>query len=313
MIIDLLLLVAGLALILFFAERLVGAVVGAAVGFGLSAFVVGVLFVGFDPENLAVGVTAATRGESGIALGSIVGAAMVAVALAFGLTAIIAPMRFDRVARSVLAAPVVAVALLGVLSLDGLLSRIDGAILLLGFAVTAAWLIRLARRGADITAGGEVAESLERGEALGRRKVVGLLAFSLAGIAVGGLLLVEGARAIIDTLGLSSTVVGMSVLALLISIEELERELPAARRGRPDISFGNVVGSVLAFFLFNAGLIALIHPVAVTDEVVRFYLPVCLVTVAMVSVFLARHRVGRAEGVVLVAAYVVFAVGGYLM
>lgn len=313
MALDLLLLAGGLALILFFAERLVDGVVGTAVGFGLSAFVVGVLFVGFDPENLAVGVAATARGESGLALGTIVGAAMVAIALAFGLTAMLAPMRFGRVAPSVLAAPVAAVALLGVLSLDGRLSRIDGAILLLGFATVAAWLLHLARRGVDIDAGGEVAESIERSESRSRWKAAGVLAISLTGIALGGLLLVEGASAIIDELGLSSTVVGMSVLALLISIEELARELPAARRGRPEISYGNVVGSVLAFFLFNAGLIALIHPVGVDDDVLIFYLPVCLATVIAVSLFLARRRVGRLEGACLIAAYAAFAVGGYLL
>lgn len=313
MLLDLVLSAAGLALVLLFAERLVEGVVRTGIGFGLSAFVVGVLFVGFDPENLAVGAAAAVREESGIALGSIVGAAMVAVALAFGITAVLAPMRFGRVAPSVLATPVLAVCLLGALSLDGQLSRLDGALLMVGFAGAAAWFLRLARRGLDIEPGGEVAESLERGESVGRWRAAGALLISLAGIALGGLLLVEGASGIIDEFGLSSTVVGMSALALLVSIEELARELPAARRGRPEISYGNVVGSVLAFFLFNAGLIALVNPVEVDDDVLAFYLPMCLAVVVAISLFLARGRVGRSEGAGLIAAYVAFAVGGYLI
>jgi cation:H+ antiporter len=82
----------GLGLILFFAEQLVKGAVGTSVGFGVSAFLISVVFIGFDPENLAVGAVAAAEGAAGIALGSIIGAAMVALALAFGITALVVPM-----------------------------------------------------------------------------------------------------------------------------------------------------------------------------------------------------------------------------
>jgi cation:H+ antiporter len=86
----------GLALVIWSAERLVEGVVGTSLGFGVSAFVVSVVFVGFDPENLAVGAVGAVQGLPGIAAGSVIGAAMVAVGLAFGVTALLAPMRFAR-------------------------------------------------------------------------------------------------------------------------------------------------------------------------------------------------------------------------
>ena len=76
-------------------------------------------------------------------------------------------------------------------------------------------------------------------------------------------MLVSGSETIIEHLGLSDTVFGMKILAFLVSMEELARELPAAMKGRPDISFGNVVGYMLAFFLFNAGIIVLVSPVTV--------------------------------------------------
>jgi cation:H+ antiporter len=118
-------------------------------GFGVFAFVVSVVLVGFDPENLAVGAAAALQGIAGFALGSVVGAAMVAVALAFGLTAIITPMEFGQVAGKVLAVPVLAVLVLAGLAADGLLSRVDGVLLLPGFAAAVIWLLRLARRGLE--------------------------------------------------------------------------------------------------------------------------------------------------------------------
>jgi cation:H+ antiporter len=104
----------------------------------------------------------------------------------------------------------------------------------------------------------------------------------------------------------------MTFLALAVSVEELARELPAARRGRPEVSFGNVAGSILAFFLCNAGLIALIRPIAVDPLVIRFYLPVCLVTVGFAMACLAALRVPRWAGGVLVGAYLVFFVGAHV-
>ncbi len=99
----------------------------------------------------------------------------------------------------------------------------------------------------------------------------------------------------------------------LVSIEELARELPAALQGRPEISFGNVLGSILAFFLFNAGITALVRPVPVGDTVLTFYLPLVLLTTLVVTAFMLTKKVPRWGGGVLVALYVIFALGGYLI
>jgi cation:H+ antiporter len=302
---------AGLALVIWSAERLVEGVVGTSVGFGVSAFVVSVVFVGFDPENLAVGAAAALQGLPGIAAGSVVGAAMVAVGLAFGVTALLAPMRFARAPRRVLWIPPAAVLLFGALAFDGTLSRVDGAVLFAAFVLAVLELLRLSRRGLDIRPTGEVAESLERAAPKRARALAGLL-LSLAALVAGSQLLVAGSERLLAHWGLSETVYGMTLLALAVSVEELARELPAARRGRPEISVGNVAGSILAFFLCNAGLIALIQPVTVEPSVIRFYLPICLLTIGFATACLATLRVPRWAGGVLVAAYLAFFGGAYL-
>jgi cation:H+ antiporter len=303
---------AGLVLVIWSAERLVEGVVGTSVGFGVSAFVVSVVFVGFDPENLAVGAVGAVQGLPGIAAGSVIGAAMVAVGLAFGVTALLAPMQFAQAPRRVLLIPVAAVLLFGALAFDGMLSRLDGALLLLAFVLAVLELLRLSRRGLDVRPTGEVAEGLEHAAPRPRARALGFLLLALTGLVVGSELLVAGSERLLVRFGLSETVYGMTLLALAVSVEELARELPAARRGRPEITVGNVAGSILAFFLCNAGLIALIHPVRVDPSVIRFYLPVCLLTVAFAAACLATLRVPRWAGGVLVAAYVVFFVGAYL-
>jgi cation:H+ antiporter len=303
---------AGLVLVIWCAERLVEGVVGTSVALGVSAFVVSVVFVGFDPENLAVGAVGAAQGLPGIATGSVIGAAMVAVGLAFGVTALLAPMRFAQAPRRVLGIPIVAILLFGALAFDGVLSRLDGAVLFAAFALAVLELLRLSRRGLDIRPTGELAETLEHDGQRPPARALGLLVLPLAGLVAGSELLVAGSQRLLERFGLSETVYGMTLLALAVSVEELARELPAARRGRPEISFGNVAGSVLAFFLCNAGVIALVRPVAVDPSVMRFYLPVCLMTVAFATACLATLRVPRWAGGVLIGAYVVFFAGAYL-
>ncbi|HXG09801.1 MAG TPA: sodium:calcium antiporter [Gemmataceae bacterium] len=312
LILSLALFVAGLALVIYFAERLVKGVVGTSAGFGVSAFVISVLFIGFDPENLAVGAVASYEAVSGIALGSVIGAAMVAIGFAFGLTALIAPMTFEQVPRFILAIPLLALSLFTALAWDGSLSRLDGGILLGGFVVAVATLWWLSRQGLDIKPTGEVAETLEEAGRLSKWKSLGLLLLSLVAIVVGSEMLVAGSRTIIDRLGLSDTLFGMTILAFLVSVEELARELPAALRGRPEISYGNVVGSVLAFFGFNAGIIALVRPVAVEPQVLRFHLPLCAVTVLATTLVMLTRRVPRWAGAILVLLYFAFVSGGYL-
>ena len=310
---SILLFILGIALVVYFAEKLVKGTVGISLGFGISTFIISVIFIGFDPENLAVGAVGSYEGASGIALGSIIGAAMVAIALAFGLTALIAPMKFEKAPKQILIIPVLAVLLLGLLGLDGQLSRIDGVVLLLGFVLSIIYLIRLSKKGLDIQPTGEVAETLEDAEKLNKWKSLGIFILSLAGVVLGSELLVRSSQSIIAKMGLSDTVFGMTILAFLISIEELARELPAAIKGRPEISYGNVIGSILAFFLFNAGIIALVKPITVDAETLKYYLPICLVTTIIVSIFMSTKKVSRVAGAVLVLLYVAFATVGFII
>jgi cation:H+ antiporter len=303
----------GLGLIIVFAEQLVKGVVGTSIGFGLSTFLLSVIFIGFDPDNLTVGTVASAEGMNGIALGSILGGAMVAVAFAFGIAALVAPMTFAQVPPQMLAVQMLAVVLLAVLSLDGQLSRIDGVILLAAFGLAILYLVRLGRRGLDIQASGEVGHRLQKGNIPGKWPSLGLFILSLVAIVVGSELLVSGAQTLLTRFGISDLPFGMTILAFLVSIEELERELPAARQGRPDISFGNVIGSILAFFLCNAGIIALVRPLPVDRAVLTFYLPLAFITIALVSGVMLTKRVPRWAGGVLIICYAVFVVGAWLV
>lgn len=301
----------GILLIVFFSEKLVEATVGTSLGFGVSSFLISVIFIGFDPENLGLGAVASADGVAGIAIGTIIGSAMVAMALAFGITAIISPMKFKSVPMQIPLIQVAAIILFGALSFDGMLSRFDGAILLLAYVASVLYLIQLGRRGLDVEPTGEAAEVLEEGKELGKWKAAGLFIISLAAIILGSELVVGTSQTLVAGLGLTDTVFGMTILALLVSFEEIARELPAALKGRPEISFGNVLGSVLAFFLFNAGVISLVQPVPISAQVFNFYLPFSLATILFITSLMIRKSIPRWAGIILVLAYIGFFIRGY--
>lgn len=304
---------AGIALVLFFSEQLVKGVVGVSVNFKVPAFLISVIFLGFDPENLGVGAVGSYESVGGIAMGSIIGAAMVATALALGITAIFAPLKFKNVDKQLLWVPLLSVLLFGALVLDRHLSRWDGIILLIGYAAAVIYFIYLNRKGITIEAGGEVAETLEKEKLPGKWKSAAIMLVSLVAIIGGSEMLVSGSRVILDKFQISDTVYGMTILAFLVSIEEIARELPAAMKGKADISIGNVIGSVLAFFLFNAGVIALVSPVNVSDETIRFFLPVSIATIVFIlALLMFIHKIPRWAGAVLVGAYIFFVLSGYM-
>jgi cation:H+ antiporter len=128
--------VIGLGLVIYFAEKLVKGAVGTSLGFGTSTFLISVIFIGFDPENLALGAVAAFEDVAGIALGSIIGAAMVAITLAFGITDLFAPMKFGQAPKRVLAVPIwAAVIVVSLFMMRKKIPRWAGAVLIAFYGI----------------------------------------------------------------------------------------------------------------------------------------------------------------------------------
>lgn len=304
--------IAGLILVIYFSEQLVKGVTGTSLGFHVPAFLISVIFLGFDPENLGVGAVGSYEYVEGIALGSIIGAAMVAMAFALGVTALFAPLYFKNISARLLLVPFASILVFSALAWDQSLSRWDGIILLAAYVAAVLYLIYLNKKGISIKPGGEVAETLEKESPPGKWKSIGLMLLSLILIIAGSEMLVEGSKVILADFNLSDTLYGMTILAFLVSVEEIARELPAALKGKSDITMGNVVGSVLAFFLFNAGLIAIVRPVPIGETTLTFYLPASVATVLLIILLLYfRQKIGRVAGAVLVMVYVGFVLWGW--
>lgn len=299
-----LLLFAGGAGIAFWAtERLLTGLVGLAALVGLSTFAIGALLSGLEAENIAVGLAAGRGDTPSVALGSVFGGAIFLMCVALGLGAIVAPLRV-RLPRGALllgaAAPLVA----GVAVIGGTTARLAGAALLLAFVLAMAYVVAAARRHDFAIESDEVEEALE--EPPGRAASVGLTVLGIALLALGGELVTEGAQRLIVQLGMPALLMGMVIAPAIIELDEVVRQIVPARAGHPEVSAGNVLGTLLYFTLCNLGLIALLTPVHVPALTRTLDWPFLAAATWLALLFLARGRLGRVEGAILLAVYAAY-------
>jgi cation:H+ antiporter len=292
-----LILVTGIALVVWSAERFTDGAVGAARAFAVSGFWIGVVVSGFEPENLATGIAAAAGGLPQVALGTVIGSAVFMLTAALGVAVILVPMDVT-VPRAGALAMLVALIPFAVVLADGTANRAEGGLLVLIALGLLAWLYR------QLPA---FQAAPEDDGAPSSRRALALLTVGLVGTVVGAELVVDGVRRLVASTVLSETFLGMVVVGLGESVEETARMIAPARRGHADIALGNVVGTLIVLVLFNLGTIALVRPLVAHPMVLVFhapYLGACAVAVA--AALLWMRRLGRPVGVALVGAYVVY-------
>jgi cation:H+ antiporter len=156
--------------------------------------------------------------------------------------------------------------LVGVGLIGGRTSRPAGVVLIVAFVAAIFYLVRASRDHLFLESE-EVKEAEE--EPRSYTAAIGLTIVGLVVIALGGELVTRGAEGIVSVLGLSSLLVGMVVTPAAIEIEEVIRQTVPAREGRPEVSVGNLVGTLIYFLWFNMGLISLLLPVRTDPLVVR--------------------------------------------
>jgi cation:H+ antiporter len=126
-------------------------------------------------------------------------------------------------------------------------------------------------------------------------------------ISVGGELVARGAEQLVEVFGIPAALIGMVVTPAAIELEEVIRQVIPARRGHGDVSAGNVVGTLFYFTLFNLGLVASITPVGVPSLTRQLDWPFLVGATVVAAGLLARGRVGRPEGALLLAIGVAYA------
>ena len=115
-------------------------------------------------------------------------------------------------------------------------------------------------------------------------------------------------------LGVSATLLGNTAIAASVEAEELGRVAVPAKRGRPELALGNIAGTIAHFAAFNAGVIALVKPLALDHTTRVFYLPAAVAATAIFCLLLgARRGLGRSDGLLLVGAYLAFLVAAIVI
>lgn len=277
-------------------EGLIKTVRGWAAAAGLSGIVLSALVLGFDVESTAAGVAATLDDLPGTALGTSFGAAIFLLTAGLGIAALVAPFTV-RTPAPLLATAAAATALSIGLSIDGMLSRGEGAVLLVAFAPLFGLLLRK-RRATRVT------PTDERPARLPLRLAAGVL-----GLIVGAELLVFGTQRVVGELGLSETLFGLVIVGAAVSFEEVVLEALPAFRGFPELSVGNALGTLVFLLTASLGVIVLVRPLPVPVEVGNYHLPALGLSALLAGALLVRGRLGRIEGGLLVSAYAVYVAG----
>ena len=311
---DALLLIGGLALILAGANGLTDGSAAVAKRFRISDLVIGLTIVAFGTSapELVISVLSALNGSAEMSIGNVVGSNIFNVLMIIGCTALVLPIKVGGGTMSK-EIPLVILASCALFFfgndvwLDGgarnVISRIDGLVLLCFFLIFLRYTFAIARNGNPDEAG----EEQKIKELPGWKSTLYIIG-GLAGLIFGGQLFVDGASGIARSLGVSESVIGLTLVAGGTSLPELATSVTAALKKNPGIAIGNVIGSNLFNIFFVLGCSATLSPLPM-GGIGNFDLAVLVgssVLLWLVGWFFRKRTITRAEGVLLMACYVAY-------
>ncbi len=306
------LLLVGLILLTIGGELLVRAASRLAISFGIAPLVVGLTVVAFGTSSpeLLVSVSSALKGSSDIALGNVVGSNMCNILLILGVSALIAPLIVHQQLLRLDIPVMIGVSGLSLLvSLDGVVSRVDGVLLVVLLIAYVAFLVRTARNEKDSRLAAENEGASGFVDRLLRSRggqVAGLVAG--LGVLTGGAEVFVGAAIELARLfGMSELVIGLTVVAVGTSLPEIVTSVIATIRGERDIAIGNVVGSNIFNILSVLGITSIVSPIAVSGAALTFDLPAMIaVSFACFPLFYVGMKIDRWKGALFLGYYLIY-------
>ncbi len=309
---DILFLILGLVLILIGANALTDGAAAVAKKFKISNLVIGLTIVAFGTSapELTVSVVSALKGSSDMAIGNVVGSNIFNTLMIIGCTSLIVPIAVTKgTARKEIPLCILAAVALFICSNDQLLdnsalpnilSRTDGLLLLCFFIIFLGYTFAIAKNS-DETEGGQIKE-------LPVWKSAIFIIAGLAALVFGGQLFVEGASGIARALGVSESIIGLTLVAGGTSLPELATSIVAALKKNPGIAIGNAVGSNLFNIFFVLGVSTTIKPMALGD-ITNFDLIALILSSILLwlfAVFFKKRLITRVEGAVMIIGYVAY-------
>ena len=296
------------------ADFLVAGSASVAKKYNISDMVIGLTIVsmGTSMPELIVNIIASSKDASDIAIGNIIGSNISNILLILGVAAIIYPLSikksttYSEIPFSIIALLLVAFVANAALfrSEDAhIISRGDGALLMLFFALFIMYIIKLAKSGR--------ADMLEEApdEQLNMTKSVVFIILGMAGLFFGGKWVVDGAKQIASEFGMSETLIGLTIVAIGTSLPELVTSAMAAYKKNTDIAVANVLGSNIFNLLWVLGISALIsrldYDININTDIFILLLATCLIIFSLAT-GKAKDRIGKPTGVLFILCYVAY-------
>ena len=312
-------LIIGFALLVKGADLFVDGASGIAKKFGISELIIGLTIVamGTSAPEAAVSIAAAAKGSAGISIGNVIGSNIMNIFIILGVVAAIVPLKIERsTVRYEMPFTILVTAVFVLMGRDGLITRLDGAILWAGLLLYIAYLLRQAKQkpaeaptqaetGAASAATAELAAEVPA-EAPSIWKLIALTIAGLAVILVSSDYAVDAAVALAKIFNISDRVIGLTIVALGTSLPELVTSVTAALRGNADLAVGNVVGSCIFNLLFVLGTSALILPILCAPNFLSDAYVAVGATVLLLIFGYTQMKIARWEGALLVICYAAY-------
>ena len=309
---NILLVIAGLVLLVWGADRFVHGAAAGARNLGIAPLMIGLTVVAFatSAPEILVSIDASLRGQPGLAYGNAIGSNIVNIGLVLGCVSIIRPIQLRSATLRREMPALLAVTLLTVsLFLDSYLSRIDGLVMLTGLVIVMIWLARLGMRSAPSDPIKKDFEA-EIPTNVSMRMAITWLLIGLGTLLVGAHLLVDGSINIAHALGVSEVVIGILLVALGTSLPELAVSMVSALKGEYGLAIGNIVGSNIFNLLAVIGVAATIAPSPMAPSVLSLHIFVMvaftLVLFAMTYDYDGKSELSRIEGAALLIAFIAY-------
>lgn len=282
----------------------------------MSPLVIGLTVVAFGTSapELAIGLQSGATGEMDLLLGNVIGSNIFNVLFILGLSAIITPLVVSRKLVKLDVPFMIGVSIvLYIFCVDGAISRIEGGVLFLILCIYIGYLIYDAR---SENSKEETQLNIEYAKSTAWHWFwyVLLIIVGLIFLVLGARWLVGSAVKFAEYLGLSSLIIGLTVIAVGTSLPEVATSIVASLKGERDMAVGNIVGSNLFNMMCIIGLTAAILPedIPVSPGILGFDLPVMIaVMVACLPIFFTGHLIARWEGILFFVYYIVYT--GYLI
>lgn len=315
-----LILVIGFVLLIKGADFFVEGSSSVAKKFHVPAMLIGMTIVamGTSLPECAVSVTASLANNNSLAVSNVIGSNIFNLMVVCGACALFSPLtiRQDTLKKE-FPLSIICAALMLVLGYIGMtLGHIDGIIFLVLFVGYLLWMIQSAKKAraavlSDPAQSGQIeqAELVEENIAiLPTWKSLVFIIGGMIAIKFGGDFVVDGASSIASSMGLSQTLIGLTIVAMGTSLPELVTSLVAAKKGEVDMALGNVIGSDIFNILFVLGIATAISPISFLMENVIDIILLIIMSVIVLAFAWTKQQINRKEGILMLLMYAAYMV-----